>query len=348
MKSRIRASRGKDAVAERRPRLRDVAARARVSTMTVVRVMRMPEKVAAKTRARVETVLAATGYTPDLLARGLAMNRSGVVAAIVPLLTNSLVAEVVQGLSSRLEAEGIHLLIASSGFCAQREEALVRAFLSRRVDGIFLTGTTHTDETRMMLTSARIPVVEGGNLTRRPIDMVVGFSNKQAARTVTGHLAERCTDGPIGFIGAQTRDNDRARDRLAGFRATMRHLGRPIATDLVIETDLDMVSGAAAADSLITRHPALRGVLCSADAIAAGVLFAAQRRNIAVPERLAIASFDDIEIAGLVRPGLTTIRVPRRRIGETAGEMIVRRLAGATVDAPRVDVGYELVVRGSA
>jgi LacI family gluconate utilization system Gnt-I transcriptional repressor len=348
MKSRDRASGIAHAAPSRRPRLRDVAARARVSTMTVVRVMRTPEKVAAITRARVEAVLAETGYTPDLLARGLAMNRSGVVAAIVPLLTNSLVAEVVQGLTTRLEAAGIHLLIASSGFSAEREEGLVRAFLSRRVDGVFLIGTTHTSETRRMLVSAGIPVVEGGNLTRAPIDMVVGFSNREAARTVTAHLAKRCGRGPIAFVGAHARDNDRARDRRSGFRATMRELGRPVAPEFVVETDLDMVSGAAAADDLVTRNPDLRGILCSADAIAAGVLFALQRRGIPVPGRVAVASFDDIEIAGLVSPGLTTIRVPRRRIGECAGDMILQRLAGAKVAEARVDVGYELVVRESA
>jgi LacI family gluconate utilization system Gnt-I transcriptional repressor len=98
----------------------------------------------------------------------------------------------------------------------------------------------------------------------------------------------------------------------------------------------------------VTRNPDLRGILCSADAIAAGVLFALQRRGIPVPDRVAVASFDDIEIAGLVSPGLTTIRVPRRRIGECAGDMILQRLAGAKVAEARVDVGYELVVRESA
>ena len=97
MKTRGAGAGGATRAQRQRPRLRDVAARARVSTMTVVRVMSAPEKVADATRRRVETVIADTGYTPDLLARGLALNRSGVVAAIVPLLTNSLVAEVVQG-----------------------------------------------------------------------------------------------------------------------------------------------------------------------------------------------------------------------------------------------------------
>lgn len=347
MKSRGAGAGGATRAQRQRPRLRDVAARARVSTMTVVRVMRAPEKVADATRRRVETVIADTGYTPDLLARGLALNRSGVVAAIVPLLTNSLVAEVIQGLTARLEAAGIHLLIGSSGFSVAREEALVRAFLSRRVDGMFLTGTTHSARTRAMLAAAGIPVVEGGNLTRAPIDMVVGFSNRAAACAVTRHLAGRCA-GPIGFVGAQVRDNDRARDRLSGFRATLRALGRPVDPDLVVQTDLEMGAGARAAGTLLDRRPDIGGLLCSADALAAGAVFACQARGIAIPGRLAIASFDDIEIAGLIRPALTTIRVPRRLIGERAGEMILMRLAGSAPSRGTLDVGYELILRESA
>jgi LacI family transcriptional regulator, gluconate utilization system Gnt-I transcriptional repressor len=184
-------------------------------------------------------VLARTGYTPDLLAQGLALKRTGVVAAIVPLLTNSLIAEVVHGITGRLEAAGIHLLLGPSGFSAAREEALVRAFLSRRVDAMFLTGTTHTEGTRRMLAAAGIPVVEGSNLPERPIDMAVGFSNRDAAATITRHMLARGYD-PIGFIGAHVRDNDRAKDRLDGFRATMRAAGRRVSPGLVLETDLDM------------------------------------------------------------------------------------------------------------
>ena len=67
--------------------------------MTVVRVLRDPDKVAAETRVRVQRVLTETGYTPDLIARGLASNRSGMVAAVIPVLTNSLIAEIMQGLT---------------------------------------------------------------------------------------------------------------------------------------------------------------------------------------------------------------------------------------------------------
>src|SRR4051812_2712353 len=104
-----------------RPRLRDVARIARVSTMTVARVLRDPSKVAPDTRARVRRVLRKTGYTPDLIARGLVSKRSGLVGVIVPILTNSLIAEIVQGLTSALAEAGLHAVLGVSDFRLEEE-----------------------------------------------------------------------------------------------------------------------------------------------------------------------------------------------------------------------------------
>jgi LacI family gluconate utilization system Gnt-I transcriptional repressor len=132
----LRPARTKPPALPRRARLADVASAAGVSTMTVVRVLREPAKVAAATRARVEQVIRETGYTPDLTARGLASSRTGLIAAVIPLLTNSLIAEIMQGLTDALVPQGFHLLLGASGFSVAEEEVLVRAFLSRRIDGI--------------------------------------------------------------------------------------------------------------------------------------------------------------------------------------------------------------------
>ena len=330
-----------------RPRLLDVAAAAKVSTMTVTRVLRDPEKVAALTRERVQRVLTDTGYTPDLLARGLASNRSGLIAAVIPLLTNSLIAEIMQGLTDAVVPAGYHLLLGASGFSAAEEEVLVRAFLSRRIDGIYLTGVIHTEETVRMLRRAGIPVVEGGNLTAKPIDMVVGYSNVDAARAVTRHLIKRGFD-KIGYIGAYPRDNDRARDRRRGYELALTAARRKRDPSLCVETSLDIPSGAAAMAILLDRHPDTRAVFCSADAIAVGALFECQRRRLSLPGNVAIAGFDDIPIAAQVVPALTTLRVPRYDIGHRAGAMICARLAGRTVKRRVVDTGFELVVRDSA
>ena len=132
--------------------------------MTVARVLRQPEKVAPKTRARVTKCARRTHYVPDLLARALASRHTGVVAAIVPTLANSLIAEVTQGMSEALARHGRQLMIGASNYSAATEEALVRSFLARRVDAIYLTGTSQTPATVRLLRAAGIPVVQGGNL----------------------------------------------------------------------------------------------------------------------------------------------------------------------------------------
>jgi len=327
--------------------LLDVARAADVSTMTVVRVMREPSKVARGTRERVEAVLRRTGYTPDLTARGLASNRSGLIAAIIPVLTNSLIAEIMQGLTDALAPNDFHLLLGASGFSSAQEEVMVRAFLSRRVDGIYLTGVIHTPETVRMLKRSGIPVVEGGNLTDSPIDMVVGYSNVEAARAVTRYLLKK-RYWPIGYIGAFQEDNDRARDRRRGYEAALAAARRKRDPALCVETTLDVDAGARAMATLLDRRPDVRAVFCSADAIAVGALFECQRRRLAIPGRIAVAGFDDIPIAAQVVPALTTLRVLRYEIGQRAGTMIGDRLAKRAVKQRIVDTGFELVVRDSA
>jgi LacI family gluconate utilization system Gnt-I transcriptional repressor len=331
----------------RRALLRDVALRAGVSAMTVTRTLRQPGKVSDATRARVEAAVRALGYTPDLNARGLASRRSGLVAAIVPLLTNSLIAEIVQGLSDALAEHDYQLLIGASGFDAKAEEALVREFLSRRVDALYLTGTQRTPAAIRLLRAAGLPVVEGGNLHRRPLDMEVGYSNVNAAMEITRHVLSRY-DGPIGYIGAFPRDNDRARDRRLGFEAACAAAKRRVDLRHCIETRLDLVAGAEAMARLIQTKPRPRAVFCSADALAAGALFECQRRGIAVPRAMAIAGFDDLDIASQTLPAITTVRVPRYEIGRHAGMMLCDRLAGRRVASRVFDVGYRLVERDSA
>src|SRR5207253_5859363 len=137
---------------------------------------------------------------------------------------NSLIAEIVQGLTDGFADGEHHLLVGASGFSATQEEELIRTFLSRRVEAFYLSGTSRTAAAARLLREAGIPVVEGGNLPRRAIDMVVGFSNVEAAVAATRHLIDRGHD-PIGTIGADPRDNDRARDRRRGFEVAMAAAG---------------------------------------------------------------------------------------------------------------------------
>ena len=335
-----------DKPASPRPRLSDVARAARVSTMTVARVLRDPSKVAPATLGRVQRVLQETGYTPDLMARGLASKRSGLVAVIVPVLTNSLIAEIVQGLTNALADGGLHVVLGVSDFRLHEEEAMIRAFLSRRVDAIYLSGVVRSPGSRRMLVESGIPVVEGANLGESPIDMAVGHSNLAAAYETTRHLIERAYD-PIGYIGAPLNDNDRARDRRRGYETALLGAGRTPNPDHNIEAPLTLIGGAQAMATLLARSPRIRAVFCYSDVLAVGAHFECQRRGIAILSAMAIAGYDDLEIAGQVVPSLTSLRVPRYEIGHRAGTMICRRLAGEPIDERIVNTGFELMVRDS-
>ena len=163
--------------------MQDVARLAGVSLITVSRVLRQPQRVAVATRERVQAAILETGYVPNLVAGSLKSARTDIVAFVIPSVEHSMVAEVVRGLGERLREDGLHLLMGESGFSLEEEEVLVAAFLARRPDAMLLM-MTHTLGTRRMLDAAGIPVIEIGNLTDRPIDMVVGYSNLDAARTI--------------------------------------------------------------------------------------------------------------------------------------------------------------------
>lgn len=330
-----------------RSRLRDVASRARVSTMTVARVLREPHKVAPETRKRVNEALDATGYTPDLVARALVSRRTGVVGAIVPTLSNSLIADVIQGMSDALARENRQLMVGAAGFSAAREEELVRSFLSRRVDALYLTGTSHTPATIELLRASGIPVVQGGNIPAKPIDMAVGVSNVDAAAAVVAHLVARYgTD--IAYAGASPVDNDRMRDRRAGYERALRAAGAKPARAWSIEVPMSMEGGRDASLALLAMPKRPRALFCANDVIAAGALLAALRAGARVPEDIAIAGYDDLDMARQLIPSLTSVRVPRYEIGKRAAELFHLVLSGARPKRAVEQLDFELVVRESA
>jgi LacI family transcriptional regulator, gluconate utilization system Gnt-I transcriptional repressor len=330
-----------------RPRLSDVAERAGVSTMTVTRVLREPAKVAPLTLERVRQAIRDVDYVPDLVARSLTSPSTGVVAAVVPTLANSLIAEVTQGMSRTFAGHGRQLMIGASNFSSAIEEELVRSFIARRADAIYLTGTSQTAETVRMLRAAGIPVVQGGNIPDEPIDMVAGTSNVIASRTLVAGLINRYGTA-IGYIGHDPADNDRARDRQLGFQMALADAGAQPRPEWMLQRALTMEGGVDGIRAILALPDRPRAVFCGTDVIAAGAVFGCMRLGVAVPGVIAIAGYDDLEIAAQMAPSLTTVRIPRFEIGVRAAEMIDLALAGQRPGQPVADMGFEVMWRESA
>jgi len=328
-------------------RMRDVARKAGVSVMTVSRALNDPDKVSKEMRQRVRAVVDEIGYVPNRLARSLSSNRSNVIGLIVPSIRNSLFAETIKGISDVLSGNGFHLMIADSGPALHDEEEAITAFLTQRVAGLVLHNTSHTNAAAEMIAKARIPVVENGNLTAKPLDSVVSYSNYEAARAMTLHLA-RMGYKQIAFVSLVRRENDRARERLRGYQAALGELGRKSDDALILERPFGFSAGAEAVAYLIETVPAVDAVFFAGDVMAVGAALECQRRGWNVPGRVAIASFDDLDMLRHINPPLTTIRLPRYEIGRRSAECLLDRIAGRTSERVILDLKFEIIQRESA
>ncbi|MBB5696248.1 LacI family DNA-binding transcriptional regulator [Muricoccus pecuniae] len=323
----------------------EVAALAGVSTMTVSRALRDPSTVTDGTMRRIRSAIDATGYVPNRIAGSLASRRSNIVGVIVPSLRNSLFAETIQGIADAL-GSAYDLMIANSGYSLPGEETAIRAFLAQRVCGIVLHNARHTRESTDLLREAGIPCIETGNLVSRPIDMTIGFSNREAARAMTAHLVARHYRR-IGFVSLPVRENDRAAERRAGYLAALAEAGIEVDPSLVLESPPGLRGGAEALVTLMALSPRPEAAFLTGDVLAVGALLEANRRGWSVPGDIAIAGSDDNELHSQVSPPLTSLRFPRYEIGRLAGVMLLERLQGNTRAPAIVDLGFEIVERAS-
>lgn len=326
--------------------IRDVARHAGVSPMTVSRALRDPAKVSAEMRRRVEDAVRQIGYLPNRIAGSLSSNRSNVVGLILPSVRNSLFANTIQGISDVLRVSGHQLMIADSGYSLGDEEEAVDAFLQQRVCGIILHNTKHTERTRTLIERAGAPVIELGNLTPTPLDMTVSYSNYEASRTMTLHLA-RLGYRRIGFVTLPMQDNERSIERRRGYLAALAELAMPHDPRLILEMPPGMGSGAEAIVRLVENNARLDAVFFAGDVLAIGALFECRQRGWAVPGRVAIATFDDVDLLRYISPTITSVRIPRYEIGKRSAELLLERDSGSATARKSVDLKFDIIQRDS-
>lgn len=326
-------------------RMREVADLAGVSRMTVSRVLSQPEKVKETLRNRVLAAVTELGYVHNHLARSLSSNRSTVIGLILPSLENSIFAQTVKGISDTLRPAGFQLMLAESGDDPEEEERIIAAFIAQRVGGLVLHATRHTAAAVKMLRGAGIPVVENGDIPADPLDIVVSYSNRAAAKAMTLHLA-RLGYSRIAFAGLM--HNPRASERQLGFRDALDELNMPFDPRTIIGVSRGFGGGAEAIAYIEKHMPESDALFCAGDVLAVGALFDCDRRGWAVPGRIALASFDDLDLMRFVNPAITSLRLPRYEIGRRSADMLLTRLRDEELPVQSVDLGFEIVHRASA
>jgi len=325
--------------------LADVAQLAKVSPITVSRALRGERAVASDLTDRVKAAALKLGYTPDPAARALASRHSDHVAVLIPMLSNNLFVDVLESIQKTLRHAGYQTLIGITHYDTREEEQLLREQLQHRPAGILVTGLDRSDAARALIEKSGIPCVHMMELAQSPEVNSVGFSQTQAAMTLTEHLLSRGRKR-IAFAAAQL--DPRTMQRLDGWRKTLKSAKLyDKALSYTNKAASSMALGGEMLQHILTSDPSIDAIFFCNDDLAQGALLAAQRLKIKVPQQLAIAGFNDLTGSDLVGPGLTTIRTPRAAIGESAAKMLLALMRDEDVPSPSVDVGYALMVRGS-
>ncbi len=324
--------------------LDDVAKLAGVSPITVSRVLNHPDKVSAKTREKVQQAISVTGYVPNLLAGGLASKRSRLIAVIVPSMSNTVYAETVRVLTQSLRDVGYQVFLGESWFDEQEEEQLVSAILSRKPDGIMLTGVDHSSSCRRLLIGSNIPIVETWDLTPTPLDVVVGFSHQRIGESIA-HFAHQKGYKDFGFV---TASDQRARRRQQAFTETMEQLnGLNSCYVHEIDPPSTFKMGRDGFSDLLKQGFKNGLVICSSDTIAQGVLAEAQARGIKIPDDISVFGFGDQPYAAFTYPSLSTVALDRALIGQHAMQSLIARIENRPISNPVIDVGFKIIERES-
>jgi LacI family gluconate utilization system Gnt-I transcriptional repressor len=323
-------------------KITDVAAAAGVAPMTVSRVLNTPERVSEATAARVREAIDRLGYVPNLIAGGLSSRRSRMIAAIVPTIASPMFSAPVQTFTDVLGQAGYHVMLGLSGYGEGGEDALIRAVMTRRPDGMLLTGAAHSPEVQRLLRNADVPVVEIWDASDTPTDMLVGFDHADIGASVADFFAAK------GFtrFAVLVAGDPRGMARREGFIQGVGDAGGAIVASRILPSPSSIMDGRQGLREIAADIAGRTALFCSSDLVAFGAMVEARALGIAVPERLAICGFGDFEISRGADPAFTTISVDGAAMGRIAAENLLARMTGGS--APRrVLVPARIIERGT-
>jgi LacI family transcriptional regulator len=325
----------------------DVAAAAGVSAATVSQVYSGNRPVKPKTRVLVERVARELGYRPSAIAKSLRVQRTDTVMIVIPDITNPFYPGFARGVQDLLREHGYHTLLCNTDAEESEERAYIEEALNRRVDGVVFVPFRIPVSDLADLTAEGIAVVAIGRVPDEFKADGARFDDAAAARDATALLLDRV--GPAVAHIAGPLDTPPARSRREGFLAAYADAGLEVPEGYVVATDFTQRGGIDGMRALLALPQRPRAVFCANDMVALGAIRVAREHDLSLPGDIAVMGVDDIDVAELTNPALTTIRFRTDEMGRLCGRLLLDRMSG-TWDGPARNVVllHEVVVRESA
>lgn len=329
--------------------IQDVAEAAKVSIATVSRVLNNPHLVAGETAQRVQTEIARLGYVPNAFAQGLIKKSSHVLGIALPDLHGEFYSELLRGADTEARRRGYHLLVSSEA--RHGGSPAVSGGVFGLIDGLAIMLTEPDERLWKETRGMRIPtVVLDAEIDAPHVDRIL-VDNAAGTHDATRHLLEAVKGDKLFFVGGPKENFDTKR-RAEEFVRTLRASGAASRKDEVAYGQYSTEWGQTWANERVKAGgvSALKGVgvLAGNDEIALGVLQAVQDAGLGVPRDVRIVGFDDTRIASMVRPRLSTVRVPLVEVGEKAVQLLLERIEDPRRAAATVHLPTRLIVRESS
>jgi LacI family transcriptional regulator len=330
----------------KRSTIADIAAKAGVSLPTVSRVLHHRPDVAPGTRLRVEQVIEESGFVRSRVRSALRKVSSGIVDMIVPDLTNLYSVEIVRGVEEVLGPTDLRLALSLTGESFQFEQGWLAKVLGGTTDGAIMVLAQGQSQYLDTLRRNKIPFVVVDHRGELGSDVPsVGATNWFGGRTAVeylvslGHRRVAVISGPTNV--------QCSRDRLAGYRSALEDAGIPVDPRLIRPGGFIQLSGYEQTCALLDLADPPTAIFAGSDAQAMGVYNALHARGLSIPTDMSVVGFDDVSIAELVTPALTTVRQPLAEMGRTATRMLLRLISKEPLDSMRVELTTNLIVRAS-
>ncbi|EBA02816.1 transcriptional regulator, LacI family protein [Rhodobacterales bacterium HTCC2150] len=327
--------------------LKEIAEAAGVSEMTASRALRNVGHISKETQEKVRRIAAELGYVRNKIAGSLASNSVDLVGVVIPSVKSYVFSEVLDGISTVLAPTRLRPVFGLTNYDLETEEEVINEMLSWRPSGLIVAGLEHTENARLTMKNAGIPVVEIMDTDGDAVDLCVGISHREAGAAMARAIHAK-GKRKIGFIGTKINSDFRAKKRLEGFIAELERLGLELAGQALYSEGSTVAKGRELTAKLLSENPELDCIYYSTDVGTIGGLMHCIAAGISVPNQLALAGFNNLNMLEGMPMELATIDSKRFEIGRIAAEMILDRLDAEKPNPTLKQELQSLVIQGDS
>lgn len=311
--------------------LAEVAKLVGVSTMTVSRALRMPEKVNPELRTRIEAAVSELGYVPNLQARNLASADSRLVMGVVPSFSSPGFLAVSQAMQAAIAVQGYSMMFIESGQAGQSEENTLTQMLAYNPAAIVQFNIDNISSCSQLLINTGVPVVEIGAINREASWISIGVDYAVAIKKLVTSLVQMGYKN-IGLLCTAS-NNIMFRQVLSGWNSAMLSLNHSPHRVVTSHLPADITTGLNLLGDIRITWPELDALICMSDEIACGCIMACHSAGLKVPDTLALASLSGGTLAAVCSPALTAVEFPWRETGRLAGKTLLDLLNDKSTDS---------------